>query len=125
MYVFWDSNDPFTQNDWKYDQYRWISGGNQKLHRKEPVLQKFYSRIHLHNDSKNGSDEFVRHIYCLIDNPGVWIIHCIGNENVYVPSQHGNRTYGKQEYLRTCPSIMTAMKEAVENEKQDMYTKRW
>ena len=117
VYVFWDGNDPLKQNDWKCDQYRWINGGNHKLPRKEPVVRKIYSRINVHDDSKNGSDEFVRHAYCLIDNPGVWIIHYIGNENVYVPSQHGNRTHGKQECRRTCPSIMKAMKEAVENEK--------
>ena len=43
----------------------------------------------------------------------LWLIHYMGSENVYVPLPHGNMAKDTQEYHRTCPSVLTAVKKAI------------
>ena len=40
----------------------------------------------------------------------------MGGENVYVPLPHGNMAKDTQEYHRTCPSVLTAVKKAITSE---------
>ena len=69
--------------------------------------------------SKKGSLKFIsRYAYCLVDNPGLWLIHYIGNEDIYVPIPHGNKVRDTNGYRRTCPSVLKAIKTAVTSQTQ-------
>jgi len=91
-----------------------ISTGGQVMvitcYQKNLMVCKMY--ITLFTDYMKTSEEFVSHAYCLVNTPGLWLVHYVGNESVYDPTSHGNKVRGTQGYLRTCPSVRAAVKKA-------------
>ena len=112
VYILGDGGNVKKQQDWRCDQYRRQNGGNHTLPKIDPKLCKVYCKIFL-PDVKNGSDDFVMHAYSLKDNPGLWLIDYVGDENVYIPFKHSNCKQGTQEHRRTCPSVMEETERAV------------
>jgi len=69
-----------STDDWRSDQYRWISQGVRGLPKKDPLLRKSYFQLHT---PEGPSKEFTRNAYQLL-HPGsseLTLIHYVGNEN--------------------------------------------
>ena len=84
-------------NDWNCDQIRWTTRGSQKIPKSNPKLRKMYFTLQVSGSSK-GSIEFVEYAYCLLHNPGFWLIHYLGNEKMLVPIPRGNKVRDTNGY---------------------------
>ncbi|CAG2186211.1 unnamed protein product [Mytilus edulis] len=87
-------------NDWKCDQYTWINESKYVFEIEGVKLNKCYFKLRLPGfETKIGrkrprsTSDFKRIAYWLDSNPNLVLIHYIGNEDLYQPMPHGNRTF--------------------------------
>lgn len=108
MYLFTSEIDKTKLKDWMCDQYKWqINDGTSEYpcgKKDTAFIKKYHHRL-----TKEGT--FHRHAWWLIDNPNIVLVHYIGDEREYEESVHGNSKSKDREYIRTCPSVLTKLKQ--------------
>jgi hypothetical protein len=72
-------------DDWKCDGYRWRDSGHRK--QSDGAVDSIYYRIKCADGVKS---TFTKHVYWLVGNDTVKIVHYKGDESVYKESAHGN-----------------------------------
>ncbi|XP_062978400.1 uncharacterized protein LOC134396010 [Elgaria multicarinata webbii] len=86
LYSFKDS--PQRRNDWRSDEYSWISNGVRLWPKKDPKVKKIYHKI----KRAQGTRHFVRHSYTLLDGTcELVLLHYLGNEKEFQALPFGNR----------------------------------
>lgn len=113
IYIF-DRN--VIGDDWKCDDYAWRNSGTRYIPSRNPVMRKNFYFIREVDSKTRGCKDFKKCAYYLLDKPNIILVHYIGDESTYVPRAHGNRKKGNDVYVRTCPSVISAIKDCVVNE---------
>ena len=113
VFIVYASSNDYATNDWRCDGYRWVNVGNHKLPKKDLFLRKLYNKIHLEG-APQGSDQFVRHGYTLIDSPNLTLVHYLGDDSCVQQFPHGNRKADDQNFARTCPSVLNQIRNEIQ-----------
>lgn len=108
MYLFSSEEDKTRYNDWRCDQYRWeVNNGTSNYpcgKGQTPFIKKYHHKV-------SKSSTFQRHAWWLLENPNIVLVHYIGNEAEYQETPHGNSKSKTREYVRTCPSVVSKLKQ--------------
>lgn len=114
IYLISSGGDDRKKNDWSHDGYQWVNKGGDGYPRKEKILWRKYYNISTMPTDKNGSSEFQRTSFKLVDNHSIVLVHYTGDENVYAPRPHGNKKSDTgDDFVSTCPSVLSQIKEKI------------
>ena len=104
------SLDEHTRNDWWCDGYTWkatawhtsLSGERSKVNKvlSLPLKRRWTAKLPVHEAWIQFSSQSLDFV----------IVHYIGNEQAYSAINHGNRTRGDVEHLRTAPSSLQTIR---------------
>ena len=104
-------------DDWRCDQYRWVSVGVHRLPKTNPLVKKMYFQV----DTPAGlSKLFQRHAYQLLCNTQYTLVHYLGDSSVHESVPHRNCTTqeGAAGHQRTLLSYLDTLKQQAVGPKQ-------
>lgn len=107
----------YLAEDWRCDQYRWVSAGVQKLPKMKPIVKKMYFQL---ETSAGPSKLFQRQAYQLLDSNQYTLVHYMGDSSAHEAIPHRNQSNQSSagEHQRTLPSYLDALKQQAAGPKQ-------
>ena len=111
VYVFSHGGDITKADDWKSDQYIWVSVAGYGFPKKQ---KSFWTKLYYISTGVGdtaGNSNFIRKAYFFKDRPD-WpyvLIQYLGNHSVFVQRPHGN-SKNSVPYRRTCKSVLTGIR---------------